>query len=220
MKNIACIRISTGGQDLNNQRLAILDYAHRHRLQIDEFLEVQASSRLSLKERDLDGRFAGMQAGDLMLVSELSRLGRSVGQIIQIVDDLVKHPIRFVAIKENIELDGRQDIQSMVMAKMFGLFAEIERDLISERTREGLVAARAVGHAPGRPKGLHGKSRLDGKESEIRMLLGKKVSKAAIAKIMDLSRSAMLHFFRSRGLGTRSATSAVASGVGGYEVAP
>jgi len=201
MKTVAYLRISTGGQDLDNQRLAILDYAHRHRLQIDEFLEIQASSRRSLKERGLEGVFAGMHGGDLMLVSELSRLGRSVGQIIQIVDDLVKHQIRFIAIKENIQLDGQQDMQSKVMVTMFGLFAEIERDLISQRTCEGLVAARAKGHLPGRPKGSRGQSRLDGKEAEISMLLGKKVSKASIAKIMDVSRSTMLHFIRSRGLG-------------------
>jgi DNA invertase Pin-like site-specific DNA recombinase len=202
MKTVAYLRISTGGQDLNNQRLAILDYAHRHRLQVDEFMEVQASSRKSLKQRGIDGLFAGMQSGDLMLVSELSRLGRSVGQVIQIVDDLVKYKIRFIAIKENIHLDGRQDIQSKVMVTMFSLFAEIERDLISERTREGLVAARAKGRIPGRPKGSRGQSRLDGREAEIRMLLGKKVSKAAIAKIMDVSRSTMLHFVRSRELGS------------------
>jgi DNA invertase Pin-like site-specific DNA recombinase len=201
MKTVAYLRISTGGQDLDNQRLAILDYAHRHRLQIDEFLEIQASSRRSLKERGLEGLFAGMHGGDLMLVSELSRLGRSVGQIIQIVDDLVKHQIRFIAIKENIQLDGQQDMQSKVMVTMFGLFAEIERDLISQRTCEGLVAARAKGHLPGRPKGSRGQSRLDGKEAEVSMLLGKKVSKASIAKIMDVSRSTMLHFIRSRGLG-------------------
>ena len=201
MKTVAYLRISTGGQDLDNQRLAILDYAHRHRLQIDEFLEIQASSRRSLKERGLEGLFAGMHGGDLMLVSELSRLGRSVGQIIQIVDDLVKHQIRFIAIKENIQLDGQQDMQSKVMVTMFGLFAEIERDLISQRTCEGLVAARAKGHLPGRPKGSRGQSRLDGKEAEISRLLGKKVSKASIAKIMDVSRSTMLHFIRSRGLG-------------------
>ncbi len=95
----AYLRISTGGQELSNQRLAILDYAQRHHLHIDRFLEVQASSRKSLKERGIDRLFAGMQAGDLMLVSELSRLGRSVGQVIQIVDDLLKHQIRLVAIK-------------------------------------------------------------------------------------------------------------------------
>ena len=83
---------------------------------------------------------------------------------------------------------------------MFGLFAEIERDLISERTREGLVAARAKGKVLGRPKGSHGSSKLDGKEDEIMMLLTKKVSKASIAKILGVSRSTLLYFIRSREL--------------------
>ena len=200
MKIVAYLRVSTGGQELSNQRLAILDYAQNHHLHIDRFLEIQVSSRKSLKERGIDGLFAGMQAGDLLLVSELSRLGRSVGQVIQIVDELIKHQIKFVAIKENIHLDGKQDIQSKVMVTMFGLFAEIERDLISERTCEGLAAARAKGKVLGRPKGSHGPSRLDGKEAEIQMLLSKKVSKASIAKILDVSRSALLHFISSREL--------------------
>ena len=200
MRTIAYLRVSTGGQELSSQRMAILDYAHNHRLQIDEFFEMQSSSRKSLKARGIDELFAGMYAGDLMLASELSRLGRSVGQIIQIVDKLVKNKIRFIAIKENIHLDGKQDIQSKMMVTMFGLFAEIERDLISERTREGLIAARAKGRVLGRPKGSRGPSRLDGKEAEIRMLLGKKVSKASVAKIMDVSRSALLHFINSREL--------------------
>lgn len=200
MKVVAYLRISTGGQELNNQKLAILDYAQRHQLQISQFLEVQVSSRKSLKERGIDGLFAGMQAGDLLLVSELSRLGRSVGQVIQIVDDLIKNKIKFIAIKENIHLDGKQDIQSKVMVTMFGLFAEIERDLISERTCEGLAAARAKGRVLGLPKGSHGPSKLDGKESEIQMLISKKVSKASIAKILDVSRSALLYFISSRQL--------------------
>ena len=200
MKIVAYLRISTGGQELSNQRLAILDYAQHHQLQIDRFLEIQVSSRKSLKERGIDGLFAGMQAGDLLLVSELSRLGRSVGQVIQIVDDLIKHQIKFIAIKENIHLDGKQDIQSKVMVTMFGLFAEIERDLISERTCEGLAAARAKGRVLGRPKGSHGTSKLDGKDDEIKMLLAKKVSKASIAKILDVSRSALLYYIGSREL--------------------
>ncbi|CAG0954162.1 DNA-invertase hin [Myxococcaceae bacterium] len=202
MKTIAYLRVSTGGQDLDSQRLAILDYAHRHRFHVDDFLEVTVSPRKTLKGLGVDRLCAGMQAGDLLLVSELSRLGRSVGQIIQIVDDLVKNQIRLVAIKEDIRLDGRQDIQSKVMVTLFGLFAEIERDLISERTREGLAAAKAKakGHLAGRPKGSLGQSRLDGREAEIKTLLGKQVSKASIAKIMDVSRSTLLHFIRSRAL--------------------
>lgn len=201
MKVVAYLRVSTGGQELSNQRLAILEYAQHHQLQIDRFLEVQVSSRKSLKERGIEGLFGGMQAGDLLLVSELSRLGRSVGQVIQLVDDLIKYQIKFIAIKENIHIDGKkQDIQSKVTVTLFGLFAEIERDLISERTCEGLAAARAKGRVLGRPKGSHGPSKLDGKEGEIQMLMAKKVPKASIAKILDVSRSALLYFITSRKL--------------------
>ena len=197
MKIIAYLRVSTTGQDLNNQRLAILDYAHKNHLQIDQFIQVQSSSRKSMKERNIEQLFSAVQAEDLVLVSELSRLGRSVGQIIQLIDELIKLKVRFIAIKENIQLNGKQDIQSKMMVTMFGLFAEIERDLISERTREGLIAARAKGKILGRPKGI-GKSKLDGKEAEIKILLDKKIPKASIAKIMGVSRSNILHFISSR----------------------
>ncbi len=90
-----------------------------------------------------------------------------------------------------------QGIQSFMIA-LFGLFAEVERDLISERTKEGLAAAKAQGKLLGRPKGALGKSRLDGKEQDIRVLLGKNVSKASIAKILDVSRSALYHFIETR----------------------
>lgn len=200
MKTIAYLRISTQGQELDNQRLAILNYAHNNKLQIDEFLEMQISSRKSTLDRGIDNLLSNMTAGDLIIVSELSRIGRSVGQIIKIVDELIKKKIRFIAIKENIHLNGKQDIQSKMMVTMFGLFAEIERDLISERTCEGLNAARTKGRILGRPKGSRGLSRLDGKENEIHEFLEKKISKSSIAKILDVSRSALLHFIKSRKL--------------------
>jgi DNA invertase Pin-like site-specific DNA recombinase len=200
MKTVAYLRVSTLRQDIDQQRLAILDYAHRTQQSIDQFVEIKVSSRKSLKERGIEGLFDGLQAGDLLLVSELSRLGRSLGQIIQIVDSLITNKIRFVSIKENIQLNGRQDMQSKVMVTMFGLFAEIERDLIAERTREGMAAAKAKGHMPGRPKGSRSHSKLDGKEIEIRSLLGKRVPKASIAKIMGVSRTTLHHFVESRKL--------------------
>jgi DNA invertase Pin-like site-specific DNA recombinase len=200
MKIVAYLRVSISTQEINNQRLAILNYAHQHELRIDEFLEIQVSSRRSTKDRGIDELLARLQAGDTLLVSELSRLGRSLGQIIQIVDELVKNQIHFRAIKENIWLDGQQDMQSKVMVTLFGLFAEIERDLISERTREGLMAAKAKGHLLGRPKGSLGQSKLDGKESEIRRLLSKQVSKASIAKILEVSRTTLQHFINSRNI--------------------
>ena len=91
-------------------------------------------------------------------------------------------------------------MQTKVMIALFGLFAEVERDLISERTKEGLAAARAKGRLLGRPKGSLGTSKLDGKEEEIRMLLEKEVSKASIAKIVGVSSTNLHHFIRTRKL--------------------
>jgi DNA invertase Pin-like site-specific DNA recombinase len=200
MKTVAYLRISTGSQDLANQKLAVLDYARQKQFAIDRFVEAQASSRKGRDQRRIEELLGSLTAGDRLIVSELSRLGRSLGQVIQIVDELVKRKIRFVAIKEGIRFEGRQDLQTKVMIALFGLFAEVERDLISERTKEGLAAARAKGRLLGRPKGSLGTSKLDGKEGEIRMLLEKEVSKRSIAKIMDVSKTNLRHFIRTRKL--------------------
>jgi DNA invertase Pin-like site-specific DNA recombinase len=200
MPTIAYLRISTDRQDLDSQRLAILDYAHRQGLRVDAFIEAHASSRQAVAKRGLDTLLAQLQPGDILLVSELSRLGRSVGQIIQLVHRLIEQRVRFVAIKENLQLNGTQDIQTKIMVTMLGLFAEIERDVIAERTKEGLAAARAKGRLPGRPKGVLGASKLMGTEGEIQRLLAKRVSKAAIARILGVSRSTLHPFIHSRHL--------------------
>ena len=200
MKTVGYLRVSTGSQDLGNQKLAILDYARQKHFAIDQFVEVRASSRKSRGQRRIDELLGSLAAGDRLVVSELSRLGRSLGQVIQIVEELVTQKTHFVAIKEGIRFEGKQDLQTKVMIALFGLFAEVERDLISERTKEGLAAARAKGRLLGRPKGVLGHSKLDGKEDEIRMLLKKEVSKASIAKIVGVSRTALHHFIATRKL--------------------
>lgn len=200
MKTIAYLRVSKDSQDVKNQRLAILEFArHAHR-EIDEFMELQVSSRRSPKERQLDVLLARLEPGDTLMVSELSRLGRSVGEIITTVDTLVKKHIRLIAIKEGIRLEGRHNLQTKVMVTLFGLFAEIERELISLRTKEALAAARVAGKRLGRPPGRLGISKLDGKEADIRRLVALHVSKASIAKITGVDRSTLYHFIRSRHL--------------------
>jgi DNA invertase Pin-like site-specific DNA recombinase len=203
MKTIAYLRVSTGSQDLANQKLVLLDHARQERFAIDRFIEAQASSRKGRDRTRIEELFGTLAPGDRLVVSELSRLGRSLGQVIQIVDELVKRKVRFIAVKEAIRFEGQQDLQTKVMIALFGLFAEVERDLISERTKEGLAAARARGRLLGRPKGALGRSKLDGKEGEIRMLLEKEVSKASIAKITGVSRTALHHFIRTRKLAPR-----------------
>jgi DNA invertase Pin-like site-specific DNA recombinase len=204
MKTVAYLRVSTGSQDLANQKMAVLDYARRQRFTVDRFVEAQISSRKTPAQRGIDDLLGTLAAGDRLIVSELSRLGRSLGQVIRIVDELVKRKVHFVAIKEAIRFEGKQDMQTKVMIALFGLFAEVERDLISQRTKEGLAAARAKGRLLGRPKGALGKSKLDGKEEEIRMLLEKTVSKASIAKIVGVSRTALHHFIRTRKLAPKA----------------
>ena len=102
------------------------------------------------------GRTSVLGRGDRLVVSELSRLGRSLGQIVTILDALAKPGVAFVALKENIRVEGKRDIQTKVMTTLFALFAEVERDLISERTREGLARARSSGRKLRRPKGSLG----------------------------------------------------------------
>lgn len=116
----------------------------------------------------------------------------------------MKQRIQLLAIKEGIRLNGVQDLHTRVMVTMFSLFADIERELISLRTREALAAARAAGKWLGRPRGIRGRSKLDGKEQEITRLLTLDVSKASIAKITGVDRATLYHFMRSRGLVSRS----------------
>ena len=138
VKTVAYLRVSTAQQDVRSQRLAILEHARKHDFRIDDFIEATASGQASEKRRRLDELMNVLQRGDRLVVSELSRLGRSLGQIVAILDALSKAGVAFVAMKENIRVEGKRDIQTKVMTTLFALFAEVERDLISERTREGL----------------------------------------------------------------------------------
>jgi DNA invertase Pin-like site-specific DNA recombinase len=126
MKTMAYLRVSKDSQDVKNQRLAILEFARQERREIGEVMEVQSSSRRSPKERQLDVLLARLEPGDTLIVNELSRMGRSVGEIITTVDTLVKQRIRLIAIKEGIHLERQQNLQTKVMVTLFGLFAEIE----------------------------------------------------------------------------------------------
>jgi len=200
MKTIAYLRVSTDKQDLNNQKLEILEYAQKRNFKVDDFIEIEVSSRKTPKQRRIDELLSRLSAGDLLIVSELSRLGRSVGQVVTFVDELIKRKIKLIGIKEGIDIDGKKDMQTKVMVTMFTLFAEIERDLISERTKQGLAAARAKGKLLGRPKGSLGKSKLDGKEQFIKDELKYKVAKSAIARKLQVSRTSLVNFIATRGL--------------------
>ena len=198
----AYCRVSTSDQDANNQKLEILEHARKNNFKVDDFISIEVSSRKDKKTRRIDELMGNLQAGDTLIVSELSRLGRSVGQLSTMVDELVSNKIKFVAIKEGISLNGngKKDIQTTALVSCFSMLAEIERQLVSERTKAGLQAARAKGKLLGRPKGSTGKSILDGKEEFVQAELKYRVAKSAIARKLEVSRGSLVNFINSRKL--------------------
>jgi len=197
MKTIAYLRVSTDQQELKNQKYAILEFAQRESIQIDDWLEISISSRKSVKARRIDDLLGMVEPGDKIIVSELSRLGRSVGQIVILVNNLIEKKIGLVCIKEGIKTGngGKLDITSKVQITMFSLFAEIERDLISERTKEALTARKVQGVKLGRPKGK-GKSKLDQHREEIFALLANGSTKAWVAGYFKTSQSNLYNWLK------------------------
>lgn len=203
-KAIGYLRVSTSEQDTANQELTIRRHCENLGLTIADFMHVTMSSRRTTQQRRIDELLESLNKGDVLVVSELSRLGRSVGQVVNIVDGLLAAGVRFISIKENMDLDDRNggDIQTRVMITIFSLLAELERTLISMRTKEGLAKAKAAGKLLGRPKGL-GKSALDDKKEEIERLMGLGVSKANIAKIIGCKYTTLNHYIKTRKLASK-----------------
>jgi len=153
-KILAYIRTSTDKQDLDNQRLQILSYADGHQLEISDFIAISMSSQRTSRERRLDELFYRLDAGDTLLVTELSRLGRSTGHVISLIDELIQQDIRIIVIKQQLVLDrSRNDLQSLTMVTLLSLFAEMERMMISRRTKEALATKKAQGIQLGKPMG-------------------------------------------------------------------
>ena len=195
-KIIAYIRVSTDKQDFNNQKLILLEYSRNNNIKINEFVEAEVSSKKSTKERLIDKLLTQLKPYDTLLITELSRLGRSVGQVIQIVDELIQKNIRLISLKENIHINEKEkDISTTVMITMFSLFAEIERKLISQRTKEGIAGARAKGKKLGRPVS-YTFSKLDPYRDEIMALLAVASSKRYIANKYQVSQKTLYNWLQ------------------------
>lgn len=180
-KTIAYIRTSTDKQDLNNQKLEIFEFAKKNKLEVDDFIEMTISSRKTSKERRIDEMLSALNDADTLIVTELSRLGRSTAEVIGLVNELIKKQVRVIAIKQNLDMK-QHDMTSKVMITLFSLFAELERDLISLRTKEALASKKAQGIRLGKPKGTVQKSKFDQDIIKIKELLslGLSVRKIAI----------------------------------------
>ena len=196
----AYLRVSTDKQTVENQRFEILKYADTKKLSIDQWVEETASGVKSVKDRKVGELLTRMEKGDIFLVSELSRLGRNLMEVMSILHDCMERDVKVFAIKEGYELGN--NINSKVLAFAFSLSAEIERNLISRRTKEALARKKSEGMRLGRPKGSQNKEvKLTGKEEDIKKLLDKKVAVAAIARILDVNRLTVRSFIKTRKIG-------------------
>ncbi|MBB1127367.1 recombinase family protein [Thiospirillum jenense] len=193
------IRVSTDKQDYDNQKHGILEYCNRLKLSPVEFISETISSRVKLEERDVSRLIGSLKAGDVLVTSELSRLGRSILEVMTIFKELTEKGVVTHVIKGNFIINGTDNkIQSSVLIFAFGLSAEIERELISQRTKEALQRRKSEGVILGRKKGAIVKSKLDGKEEQIIDLVGKGVPVASIAKIFGCARGTLVNFISSR----------------------
>lgn len=193
--NYGYIRVSTDRQTTKNQKFEIKNYAKLHKLIINEWIEETISSTKRLDERKFGQLLLKMKKGDQLIVTELSRLGRNLMQIMKILHDCMEKDIKVYTIKEQYELGN--NINSKVLAFAFGLSAEIERNLISQRTKEALARRKSEGMILGRPKGSKSSyTKLTGKEKEIRGYLNKKISHSAIARIIGVHRLTVSSFVK------------------------
>jgi DNA invertase Pin-like site-specific DNA recombinase len=185
-KTIAYIRTSTDKQDLNNQKLEIFEFAKKNKLEVDDFIQMTISSRKTTKERRIDEMVAALDDADTLIVTELSRLGRSTAEVIGLVNELIKKQVRVIAIKQNLDIK-QHDMTSKVMITLFSLFSELERDLISLRTKEALASKKAQGIQLGKPKGTVQKSKFDKDVVKIKELLALGLSVRKIANFFGYS---------------------------------
>ena len=199
-KTVAYIRASTSKQDTDHQRLEILEHARKHGLNVDHFIEVEISSRKCTKQRRIDELIELLDDADTLIVSELSRLGRSTAEVTSLVNALIKRGIRIIIIKQGLDIK-QHDMQSKVMVTMFSLFAELERDLISSRTKEALAAKKAKGVKLGKPKGTIQKSKFDQHIDKVKELLGYGLSVRKTAEVLGYSSyRGLSNYIKKRGL--------------------
>lgn len=191
------IRVSCDKQTVENQRFEILRFCERHGMVVDDWIEETVSGTRDYNRRQLGALLERVGQDDTIICSEISRLGRSLFMVMEILYRCTLKKCRVLSIKGDYHLSD--DLQSMMLAFAFSLAAQLERTLIAQRTREALARKKAEGIVLGRPKGsvnASGCSKLLGKESLIRSMLQKGVSQRRIAKACSVSRSTLARYLK------------------------
>lgn len=189
------IRISTDKQNIENQKYEIKQFASQNNLLINFWVSETISSTKDLNKRKLNLILKKLKPNDILITTELSRLGRNLLQIMSILHFCMEADCQVWTIKDNYRLGS--DIQSKVLAFAFSLSAEIERNLISARTKEALSRLRSEGKTIGRPQGSKNKiTKLLGKEKLIKTMLNNKIPKIKIAQTLHVDTSTLYRFMK------------------------
>ena len=193
MRTIGYVRVSSNRQTLQHQRFEIENFARHEGLTIDDWIEEKISSRKALEKRKLGELLNTLEEHDRLITCEISRLGRSLLEVMKILEFCLNKNCEVWTIKENYRLGN--DIQSKVLAFAFSLAAEIERNLISQRTKSSLANLKASGKKLGRPFSAESKKlKHSNNGRKVRNCLGKSIAKSQIAKILGVQRSTLRRF--------------------------
>lgn len=191
------IRVSTDKQTVENQRFEITRMIEHHKINIDEWIEETVSGTISYSKRNLGKLIEKTKKGDVIICSELSRLGRSMFMIMSILNILMERGVRIYTVKEHYKLGDTLD--SKILAFAFSISAEIERALISQRTKEALNRKKAEGVKLGRPSGKkNSRHKLDDCEYKIRKMLHDGYSKKEISESLNVSISTLYVYLRNK----------------------
>lgn len=189
-------RVSTAHQHEENQHFVIENFAKQNNLQIDAWVKEKISSSKKLQDRKLGLLLNKLKSGDILITTEISRLGRSLLEVMGILQTCLEKDCQVWTLKENFRLGS--DIQSKVLAFAFGLSAELSKSLLQERVRESLARLKASGKKLGRPIGAKSKTlKLSKNKKRINRLVDKGISKNKIARIMHVNKSTLYKYLRN-----------------------
>jgi DNA invertase Pin-like site-specific DNA recombinase len=196
MTNFAYLRVSTDHQDAKNQKLGVLDYCNNRGISALTFVEDTVSGKSPWRERAIGAILEKAKRGDAIVASEISRLGRSTLQVLEIMEMAAQKGVAVHIAKNNMVLDG--SMQSTITATILGLAAQIEREFISTRTKEALAKRKSDGIKLGRPKGESDLLKLDAFRDEITDYLKKGINKRSISKLIECSPSTLYAWLKRR----------------------
>ena len=193
------IRVSTDKQTVENQRFEINRFIRKNGLVVDAWIEETISGTVAPSKRNLGKLISRTQKGDIIICSELSRLGRNMFMIMSILNKLMENGVIIYTVKERYKLG--EDLTSKVLAFAFSISAEIERSLISQRTKEALKRKKAEGVKLGRPKGkLNTRYKLSGCENKIISMLNEGYPKNLISKQLNVSPSTLYLYLKKKNI--------------------